>query len=148
MSDESDALNNSGPTGRPLGAGGQLADRRLADGGGSASDGVGDGALNGTHEVGAVSDYELNVSGMTCGSCSARVQGALGREPGVLDAVVNLATGRASVEAEAGTVSSERLVELSRGSATARLPFRAAPARRRWPLRRSNRTSDTSGRPG
>ncbi len=49
---------------------------------------------------------------MSCGSCSARVQGALAREPGVTDAVVNLATGRATVHAAEGAVDSERLVEV------------------------------------
>ncbi len=39
----------------------------------------------------------LAVSGMTCGSCSARVQRVLARQPGVSDAIVNLATGQASV---------------------------------------------------
>jgi cation-transporting ATPase V len=59
--------------------------------------------------------YELEVSGMHCGSCAARVQGALGREPGVLDAVVNLATGRATVESEPGSLTPERLAEIVQG---------------------------------
>jgi cation-transporting ATPase V len=66
--------------------------------------------------------YELDVTGMSCGSCAARVQSALGREPGVLDAVVNLATGRATVEAAAGTLAPERLVEVVEG-----LGYGAAP---------------------
>jgi cation-transporting ATPase V/Cu+-exporting ATPase len=57
-------------------------------------------------------DHLLSITGMTCGSCSARIQNALGREPGVLDAVVNLATGRATVEAAPGAVSPERLIEV------------------------------------
>ncbi len=56
--------------------------------------------------------YELDVTGMSCGSCAARVQSALGREPGVLDAVVNLATGRATVDTATGAVGPERLVEV------------------------------------
>lgn len=40
---------------------------------------------------------ELKVSGMTCASCVSRVEKALKRVPGVLDATVNLATERARV---------------------------------------------------
>jgi heavy metal translocating P-type ATPase len=40
---------------------------------------------------------ELKVSGMTCASCVARVEKALKRVPGVVDAAVNLATERATV---------------------------------------------------
>jgi cation-transporting ATPase V/Cu+-exporting ATPase len=53
---------------------------------------------------------ELDVSGMTCGSCAARVQRMLSREPGVADALVNYATGRATVELESGAVEDERLI--------------------------------------
>ena len=42
-------------------------------------------------------DDEIGVGGMTCASCSARVERALNKLPGVLGANVNLATGRASV---------------------------------------------------
>jgi copper-transporting P-type ATPase V len=66
--------------------------------------------------------YELDVSGMHCGSCAARVQSALGSEPGVLDAVVNLATGRATVDTAAGAVAPERLVEV-----VEKLGYGAAP---------------------
>jgi Cu+-exporting ATPase len=40
---------------------------------------------------------ELEVRGMTCAACVKRVERALARLPGVLEAGVNLATGRASV---------------------------------------------------
>ncbi len=53
---------------------------------------------------------ELDVSGMSCGSCAARVQRALGGEPGVGEARVNYATGRATVELEAGAADAEQLV--------------------------------------
>ncbi|MEO1060130.1 MAG: heavy metal translocating P-type ATPase [Actinomycetota bacterium] len=43
---------------------------------------------------------ELTVTGMTCGSCAAHVQGTLAEQPGVLEAEVNLATGRARVEVD------------------------------------------------
>jgi cation-transporting ATPase V len=40
---------------------------------------------------------EFAVGGMTCGSCAARIQKVLQRQPGVADADVNYATGRATV---------------------------------------------------
>jgi P-type Cu+ transporter len=47
---------------------------------------------------GIVSDQvEFPVTGMTCASCSSRVEKALRRVPGVLDATVNLAAERATV---------------------------------------------------
>jgi Cu+-exporting ATPase len=42
---------------------------------------------------------ELQVEGMTCASCVARVEKALKNVPGVVDATVNLATERARVQA-------------------------------------------------
>jgi cation-transporting ATPase V/Cu+-exporting ATPase len=65
---------------------------------------------------------ELDVSGMTCGSCAARVQRALSREPGVTDVLVNYATGRASVELESGALDADRLI-----AAVARAGYGAAP---------------------
>ncbi len=41
---------------------------------------------------------DFDVEGMTCGSCAARVQKALIDQPGVKDAVVNLATRKAHVD--------------------------------------------------
>jgi cation-transporting ATPase V len=43
---------------------------------------------------------DFNVEGMTCGSCAARVQRVLGRQPGVASAEVNFATGKARVAPE------------------------------------------------
>jgi Cu+-exporting ATPase len=48
---------------------------------------------------------ELPITGMTCASCSARVEKALKRTPGVLEASVNLAAERASVVFSPSTVS-------------------------------------------
>ncbi len=42
----------------------------------------------------------FDVEGMTCASCSARVERVLGRQEGVASAVVNLATGEARVAAD------------------------------------------------
>ncbi len=63
------------------------------------------GSSDGLREV-----VEIEVSGMTCGSCAARVQRALGRQPGVSEALVNYATGRATVELEPGAVDPDQLV--------------------------------------
>ncbi len=48
-------------------------------------------------------ESDLAIRGMTCASCVARVEKALGKVPGVLSATVNLATERAHVAAVAGT---------------------------------------------
>ncbi|WP_081087560.1 heavy metal translocating P-type ATPase [Burkholderia stagnalis] len=53
---------------------------------------------------------ELDIGGMTCASCAGRVEKALANVPGVTRASVNLATERATVDAEAG-VTSARLVD-------------------------------------
>ncbi|WP_430677324.1 heavy metal translocating P-type ATPase [Mesorhizobium album] len=45
---------------------------------------------------------ELAIDGMTCASCVARIERALKAEPGVTQAIVNLATERASVRVVAG----------------------------------------------
>src|SRR5262245_20716516 len=51
------------------------------------------------------------VSGMTCAACSARVQRALQKEPGVEDANVNLMMKTATVRFDPSAVSPDRLVE-------------------------------------
>ncbi len=48
---------------------------------------------------------ELSVQGMTCASCVGRVEKALRAVPGVTDAVVNLATERATVQGAADPAS-------------------------------------------
>ena len=58
---------------------------------------------------------EFDVSGMTCGSCAARVQRTLARQPGVRDALVNYATGRATVELEPGGAHADQLLTAVRG---------------------------------
>jgi copper-transporting P-type ATPase V len=67
----------------------------------------------GTSDTIAPEEYqrlEFDVSGMTCGSCAARVQRTLSREPGVAEALVNYATGRATVELEPWALDDERLI--------------------------------------
>ena len=47
--------------------------------------------------------FDLGIGGMTCATCAGRVERALAKVPGVLEASVNLATERAMVRAVAGT---------------------------------------------
>jgi copper-transporting P-type ATPase V len=60
--------------------------------------------------AGAVAEIEFDVSGMTCGSCSARVERILNRQPGVATAAVNLATEKATVAYDPATVQPEAFV--------------------------------------
>ena len=53
----------------------------------------------------------LDISGMTCAACAGRVEGALGKVPGVARAQVNLALERADVALDASGASTEALVE-------------------------------------
>lgn len=60
-----------------------------------------------------VAEAELGVTGMTCAACVARVEKALKKVPGVLEASVNLATERASIKylpASAGIANLKRAV--------------------------------------
>ncbi len=50
-----------------------------------------------------VRQIELGIEGMTCATCAGRVERALRRVPGVLDAGVNLATERAALRVLGGT---------------------------------------------
>jgi P-type Cu+ transporter len=52
----------------------------------------------------ATTILELPIGGMTCASCVARVEKAIARVPGVIRASVNLATERATIEAESAQV--------------------------------------------
>ncbi|MDI3314662.1 MAG: heavy metal translocating P-type ATPase [Mycobacterium sp.] len=54
---------------------------------------------------------EFAVEGMTCGSCAARVQKTLAKQPGVADAEVNFATGIAHVDYRPGEADITRLAE-------------------------------------
>jgi Cu+-exporting ATPase len=51
--------------------------------------------------------FEIGIGGMTCANCSARVERALNKLPGVIEANVNLATERASVRFAAATLGSD-----------------------------------------
>lgn len=61
-------------------------------------------------------EIDLRIAGMTCASCVGRVETALARVSGVLDAQANLATESARVRALAGTVRPEALVAAVRAA--------------------------------
>ncbi|MBW4023314.1 MAG: copper-translocating P-type ATPase [Proteobacteria bacterium] len=61
-------------------------------------------------------EIDLSITGMTCASCVNRVERALKREAGVLDAEVNLATERARVTTSPGAVTAERLAAAVRAA--------------------------------
>jgi Cu+-exporting ATPase len=86
--------------------------------------------------------FALAISGMTCASCSARVEKALARVPGVLDASVNLATEQATIRVARGTSAATLIAAVERAGYGAQLPAlpgaaAAAPARTLpgwWPV--------------
>ncbi|BAS28824.1 heavy metal translocating P-type ATPase [Limnochorda pilosa] len=57
----------------------------------------------------ATAQVRLGIVGMTCASCSARVERALTKLPGVVTASVNLATDQATVTFETGAVDLEAM---------------------------------------
>ena len=84
----------------------------------------------------------LDISGMTCASCSARVEKALSKVPGVLDASVNLATEQATVKLAQGASAAALIAAVERAGYGAQLPAPSgqaplAPARALpdwWPV--------------
>jgi len=73
--------------------------------------------------AGSRASLDLDITGMTCASCVARVERALRRVPGVLGAEVNLATNRARVIHEQGSADAAGLA-----AAVRRAGFDAHPA--------------------
>src|SRR5918997_25338 len=63
-----------------------------------------------------VRETTFGVTGMTCASCVGRVERALGKVPGVLDASVNLANERATVTYLAGGVELRNLEKAVEGA--------------------------------
>jgi copper chaperone CopZ len=60
-------------------------------------------------------DIVLKIDGMTCGGCKASVERLLAAQPGVRHAAVNLAEGRATVDAEDG-VAPQALIAAVEGA--------------------------------
>ncbi|AXF01221.1 heavy metal translocating P-type ATPase [Paraburkholderia hospita] len=69
---------------------------------------------------------ELDIQGMTCASCALRVEKALAKVPGVARASVNLATEKASVDADA-SVTTDTLVNAIRKAGYDAQPLNDAP---------------------
>lgn len=68
----------------------------------------------------------LDVSGMHCGGCVARVERALAKTPGIRRATVNLATGRADVAYISGAIDTAAITSrIEAAGYTATLPSRA-----------------------
>ncbi len=64
--------------------------------------------LESIHEIGyepRVANLEMGITGMTCAACVTRVEKALSKVPGVVNASVNLATERASIQYIPGSAS-------------------------------------------
>ena len=70
--------------------------------------------------------FELEIGGMTCASCAARIEKKLGRLDGV-DAAVNYATEKARVTAPAGFDPQLLVAEVEKTGYTATLPTPARP---------------------
>ncbi len=64
------------------------------------------------NEVGQGNKTTLEITGMTCASCSARIEKNLAKLPGILHANVNLATEKATVEFDPATVDEAKMAEV------------------------------------
>jgi Cu+-exporting ATPase len=69
---------------------------------------------------------ELDIQGMTCASCALRVEKALAKVPGVARATVNLATEKATIDADA-SVAVDTLVNAVRKAGYDAQPLNDAP---------------------
>lgn len=67
-------------------------------------------------QVGTAERITIPVSGMSCASCQAHVQSALQRQPGVLDANVNLMTHQATVSYDSRVCTPASLVAAIEGT--------------------------------
>ena len=92
----------SGPRARSATSPPQVLDNPLPTPGPEPSDGAGPDVVS-TDSV-SQETILFDVEGMTCASCVMRVEKILGRQEGVTEAVVNLASHEARVEVAPGTV--------------------------------------------
>src|SRR6266511_2338356 len=76
----------------------------------------------------------VNVSGMTCAACQARVQKVLSSAPGVLDANVNLMTAEATIAYDPSGTRADALVAAIRSTDRTRSEERRVgkECRSRW----------------
>ncbi len=66
--------------------------------------------------------FTFDITGMTCASCSARVEKALGKVTGVLDASVNLATEQATINVAQGVAAATLIAAVERAGYGAQRP--------------------------
>lgn len=98
----------------------------------NTGEGEGEGGLKGGLKAGpggaaaGPATAEIRVGGMHCASCVATVEKSLKQIPGVLQASVNLATERASVEYDPGRAEMDSLEDAVRGAGFEVIPV-AAP---------------------
>ncbi|MHB1083361.1 MAG: heavy metal translocating P-type ATPase [Thiobacillus sp.] len=76
----------------------------------------------------ATESHALDITGMTCASCSARVEKALGKVPGVLEATVNLATEQATIKVAKGITVPTLIAAVERAGYGAAVPQAAGAA--------------------
>ncbi|MBY5410867.1 copper-translocating P-type ATPase [Rhizobium leguminosarum] len=92
-------------------------------------------AIEGAGYEARIETLEVLIEGMTCASCVSRVERALKVVPGVVDASVNLATGKATIRFAAGAVSLRALEDAVRAAGyepkSESRPEKAAAAERR-----------------
>ncbi len=72
-------------------------------------------------------EIDLAIGGMTCGSCVARVEKLLGRVDGVRNVSVNLVTGTAHLQGDAGTRLEDLMRVVGRAGYSASLRAQAKP---------------------
>ena len=87
-------------------------------------------AIRGAGYEPAYRTLTLQIHGMTCASCVARVEKALKDTPGVLDAQVNLATERATLHVLGGVVTEPMLIAAVAAAGYEAAPVEAATAER------------------
>src|SRR5690625_7919401 len=80
-----------------------------------------------SQQVPALELIDLEVGGMTCASCAARVEKKLNRLEGV-SASVNYATEKASIQVSPGVSAEELIAVVEKPGYTARLPPPPAPS--------------------
>ncbi|MBI0331045.1 heavy metal translocating P-type ATPase [Burkholderia plantarii] len=87
---------------------------------------------------------ELDIGGMTCASCSNRVEKALAQVPGVSSASVNLATERASVSGDASVSAAQLIAAVEKAGyrATSTAPASPAATPRTRPNAESRKTAE------
>ncbi|WP_051234795.1 heavy metal translocating P-type ATPase [Marinimicrobium agarilyticum] len=71
-------------------------------------------------------DFNLHISGMSCGSCAAKVEKALSEVPGVSEASVNLATEGARVSVTKDSVTLDTLIKAVEHSGYSAEPARSS----------------------